>query len=77
MPNTARHNRRRAAKKKSGSCHSYGMPALIDQPVSNVRRVPCIALTVIGFDSSQSALAYDVPHNIISFPVFCIHYTMD
>jgi hypothetical protein len=65
-----------SSQKKSGLCHSYGMPALIRQLISNVRRIPCIILAVIDLDSSQAALAYDVPHVINSFPVFCIHYTM-
>jgi hypothetical protein len=64
------------SRKKSGLCHSYGTPALIRQLISNVRRIPRVILAVIGFDSSQPALAYDVPHNINSFPVFCIHYNI-
>jgi hypothetical protein len=57
-----------SSQKKSGLCHSYGMPALIDQPISHVRREPSTRFAGIGFNSSQSALAYDVPHVISSFP---------
>lgn len=64
------------SQKKSGSCHSYRMPTLIDQAIPHVRREPCAGFTGIGFNSSQTILAYDVPHNINSFPVFCIHYNI-
>ena len=76
MPNTARHNRRRAVEKKSGLCHSYRMPTLIDQPIPHVRREPSARFAGVGFNSSQTILAYDVPHVISSFPVFCIHYNI-
>lgn len=68
MAKTARHNRRRAVKKKSGLCHSYRMPTLIDQPIPHVRCEPSARFTGIGFNSSQTILAYDVPHVINSFP---------
>jgi hypothetical protein len=58
------------SQKKSGLCHSYRMPALIDQPIPHVRREPSARFAGVGFDSSQTILAYDVPHSIISFPVF-------
>ena len=69
MAKTARHNRRRAAKKKSGSCHSYRMPALIDEAVPQFCCPFCFTLGRIRFNSSQSACTYDVPHVISSFPL--------
>ena len=64
------------SRKKSGLCHSYRMPTLIDQAIPHVRREPSARFTGISFNSSQTILAYNVPHNIISFPVFCIHYNI-
>ena len=64
------------SQKKSGSCHSYRMPALIDEAIPQFCCPFCFTLGRIRFNSSQSACAYDVPHVISSFPVFCIHYNI-
>ena len=69
MAKTARHSRQRAAEKKSGSCHSYRMPALIDEAIPQFCCPFCFTLGRIRFNSSQPACTYDVPHVISSFPL--------
>lgn len=57
------------SQKKSGSCHSYRMPALIDEAIPQFCCPFCFTLGRIRFNSSQPACAYDVPHVISSFPL--------